>query len=91
MPFVTITHRRENSGTNRLNSAAGKIILMQSGSSAFLKKVMFGSSHSKVSFANAYRSGWPLRLTAIESGKVETKRAKIAAGSSGGVGELTLE
>ena len=49
MPFVTITHRRENSGTNRLNSAAGKIIAMQSGSSAFLKKVMFGSFHSKVS------------------------------------------
>ena len=49
MPIVTIAHRCENSGTNRLNPAAGKIAAMQSGSSAFTKKVMFGSSHSKVS------------------------------------------
>ena len=49
MPIVTIAHRCENSGTNRLNPAAGKITAMQRGSSAFLKKVVFGSSHSKVS------------------------------------------
>ena len=49
MPIVTIAHRCENSGTNRLNPAAGKITAMQSGSSSFLKKVVFGSSHSKVS------------------------------------------
>ena len=49
MPIVTIAHRGGNSGTNRLNPAAGKITAMQSGSSALLKKVMFGSSHSKVS------------------------------------------
>ena len=30
-------------------------------------------------------------MTAVESVKVETKRAKFAAGSSGGVGELILE
>ena len=49
MPTVTIAHRGENSGTNRLNPAAGKITAMQSGSSAFLKNIMFGSSYSKVS------------------------------------------
>ena len=49
MPIVTIAHRCENSETNRLNPAAGKITAMQSGSSVCLKKVMFGSSHSKVS------------------------------------------
>ena len=49
MPIVTIAHWGGNLGTNRLNPAAGKITAMQSGSSAFLKKVMFGSSHSKVS------------------------------------------
>ena len=49
MPIVTIAHRCENSETNRLNPAAGKITAMQSGSSVCLKKVMFGSSYSKVS------------------------------------------
>ena len=49
MPIVTIAHRCENSETHRFNPAAGRIMAMQSGSSAFLKKVMFGSSHSKVS------------------------------------------
>ena len=49
MPIVTIAHRCEYSGTNRLNPATGKITAMQSVSSAFQKKVMFGSSHSKVS------------------------------------------
>ena len=49
MPIVTIAHRCENSGTTRLNPAAGKITAMQSCSSAFLKRVKFGSSHSKVS------------------------------------------
>ena len=49
MSIVTIAHRCENSGTNRVNPAAGKITAMQSSSSAFLKIDMFGSSHSKVS------------------------------------------
>ena len=49
MPIVTIALWCENSGTNRLNTAARKITAMQSGYSAFLKKFMFGSSHSKVS------------------------------------------
>ena len=49
MPIVTIAYRCGNSGTNRLNPAVGKITEMQSGSSAFLEAVMFGSSHSKVS------------------------------------------
>ena len=49
MPIVTIAYRCGNSGTNRLNLAAGKITEMQSGSSALPEKVIFGSSHSKVS------------------------------------------
>ena len=53
MPIVTIAHRCENSGTNRLNPAAGKITAMQSGSSAFLRKIMFGNSHFRSQFANA--------------------------------------
>ena len=42
LPIVTIAHRCENSGTNRLNPATGKITAMQSGSSAFVKKVLIG-------------------------------------------------
>ena len=49
MPIVTIANQCENSGTNWLNLAAGKITAIQSGSSAFLKVVMFGSPHSNVS------------------------------------------
>ena len=49
MPIVTIAHRCDNSGTKRLNPAARKTTAMQSGSRAFLEKIMFGSSHSKAS------------------------------------------
>ena len=49
IPIVTIANRYENLGANRLNPVAGKITAMQSGPSAFLKIVMFGNSHSKVS------------------------------------------
>ena len=49
MPFETISHWRGNSNGNQHHSERVQITAMQSDSRAFLKKVMFGSSHSKVS------------------------------------------
>ena len=53
MPILTIAHRCDNSGTNRLNPAAGKIAAMQSGSSAFLKKSYVRKFSFQNQFANA--------------------------------------
>ena len=78
MPIVTIAHRCENSENNRHNPAAGKTTAMQSGSSAFLKKAMFGSSHSKVSSPTP-----PLEPAANEARLVSTFTDSIAVNHSG--------
>ena len=78
MPIVTIALWCENSGTNRLNTAARKITAMQSGYSAFLKKVMFGSSHSKVSLPTP-----PLERAANFARLVSTFTDSTAVNQSG--------
>ena len=91
MLIVTIAHRCENSVTNRLNPAAGKTTAMQSGSSAFLKKVMFGSSHTKVSSPTP-----PLKPAANLARLVSTFTDSTAVNHSGqpdlyALAKLTLE
>ena len=91
MPIVTIAHRCENSGINRLNPAAGNITTMQRGPSVFLKKAMIGSSHSKVSSPTP-----PLEPAANLARLVSTFTDSTAVNHSGqpdlyALAKLTLE
>ena len=85
MPIETISHCRGDSNGNQHHSEQVQIAAMQSGSRPFLNKVMFGSSHSKVSSPTL-----PLEAAANPARMVSTCTYSTAVNHSGQPGLYAL-